>query len=256
MTHCKIVIRSTIDLINYLYKEINDICGIRKADFYKSLENNELKLNNMEVDNDKVIAAFRLAKTDETKKVLVDLFGKSINKPNLDDYRTIKTYEDACKVLNIEPLFFDNDPFIGELDEDCEDYGLKKADLPAHIIALIKLETIARALWGKNFEPKPDAKGTAIYYYPWFVLYTKKEIENMDDDDKGALLSAFAVNSAYAGFGCLSAFAVNGAHAHAYIGFRLCQETEEKALYFGKQFVELWADYLAFNFTVWERIKK
>ena len=209
----------------------------------------------MEIEEDKILAAFESAKTDETKRILIDLFGKSINKPSLEDYKSIRTYEDACKVLNIEPLSFDNEPFIGELDEDCEDYGLKKADLPAHIIALMKLETIARALWGKNFEPKPDAKGTAIYYYPWFVLYTKKEIENMDDDDKGALLSAFAVNGAYAGFGCL--YARNrSSYAHAYIGFRLCQETEEKALYFGKQFVELWADYLAFNFTVGERIKK
>lgn len=33
-------------------------------------------------------------------------------------------------------------------------------------------------------------------------------------------------------------------------GFRLCQETEEKAKYFGIQFKEIWADYLAFNFTV------
>ena len=43
--------------------------------------------------------------------------------------------------------------------------------------------------------------------------------------------------------------------AYANIGFRLCQETEEKALYFGQQFVELWAEYLAFNFTTGERIK-
>ena len=126
-------------------------------------------------------------------------------------------------------------------------------EFPKPIIALMKLETISRALWGKNFEPKPDAKGTTIYYYPWFVLYTKKEIENMDDDDKGALLSAFTVNGAYAGFGCL--YARNrSSYAHAAIGFRLCQETYEKAEYFAKQFVELWADYLAFNFTVGGRI--
>ena len=248
MTHCKIVIRSTIDLINYLCKEINDICGIRKADFYKSLKNNELKLNNMEIEEDKILAAFDSAKTDETKKVLVDLFGKSIKfKPNLDNYRTIKTYEDACEALNEEPTLDYISPYLHNTRNSCN------IVIHEHTIALIKLETIARALWGKHFEPRPDAERTAIYYYPWFALYTKKEIENMDDDDKGALLSASALFGAAAGFGCPGAN-TRSSSASARIGFRLCQETEEKALYFGKQFVELWADYLAFNFTVGERI--
>ena len=49
--------------------------------------------------------------------------------------------------------------------------------------------------------------------------------------------------------------ALSGKAANANFGFRLCQETEEKARYFGTQFVELWAEYLAFNFTTGERIK-
>ena len=78
----------------------------------------------------------------------------------------------------------------------------------------------------------------------------------MDDDDKGALLSAHAAFlGAVAGFGFLYA---NGrsSSANATFGFRLCQETYEKAEYFAKQFVELWGEYLAFNFAVGERIKK
>ena len=76
----------------------------------------------------------------------------------------------------------------------------------------------------------------------------------MTEKDKGALLSAYAIYGVYAGFGSL--FASNrSSFASTYLGFRLCQETEEKALYFGQQFVELWAEYLAFNFTTGERIK-
>ena len=45
----------------------------------------------------------------------------------------------------------------------------------------------------------------------------------------------------------------SGAGADA--GFRLCQETEEKAKYFGQQFIELWAEYLKFNFSVGNRLK-
>ena len=33
------------------------------------------------------------------------------------------------------------------------------------------------------------------------------------------------------------------------------KETEEKAKYFGQQFIELWAEYLKFNFTVGNRLK-
>ena len=76
----------------------------------------------------------------------------------------------------------------------------------------------------------------------------------MNPEQRGALLSASANDGVGAGFGCLNA---NGRSsvAVAYIGFRLCQETEEKAKYFGQQFIELWAEYLKFNFTVGNRLK-
>lgn len=61
-------------------------------------------------------------------------------------------------------------------------------------------------------------------------------------------------DGAFAGFGYLVAYH-RSSHALAYFGFRLCQETEEKAKYFGQQFIELWAEYLKFNFTVGNRLK-
>ncbi|MCS2303305.1 hypothetical protein NXX23_14520 [Bacteroides ovatus] len=76
----------------------------------------------------------------------------------------------------------------------------------------------------------------------------------MNPEQRGALLSAGAHYGAIAGFGFLLA---NGrsSSAAATVGFRLCQETEEKAKYFGQQFIELWAEYLKFNFTVGNRLK-
>ena len=62
------------------------------------------------------------------------------------------------------------------------------------------------------------------------------------------------VFGAGAGFGFLVAV-VRSSVALAGFGFRLCQETEEKAKYFGQQFIELWAEYLKFNFTVGNRLK-
>ena len=76
----------------------------------------------------------------------------------------------------------------------------------------------------------------------------------MNPEQRGALVSACADGGAYAGFGCL--YADNrSSYATASVGFRLCQETEEKAKYFGQQFIELWAEYLKFNFTVGNRLK-
>ena len=76
----------------------------------------------------------------------------------------------------------------------------------------------------------------------------------MNPEQRGALLSAPAIYGATAGFGSLNA-AYRSSSAIADIGFRLCQETEEKAKYFGQQFIELWAEYLKFNFTVGNRLK-
>ena len=76
----------------------------------------------------------------------------------------------------------------------------------------------------------------------------------MNPEQRGALFSASANLGATAGFGFLNA-TYRSSHADAYFGFRLCQETEEKAKYFGQQFIELWAEYLKFNFTVGNRLK-
>lgn len=187
----------------------------------------------IEVTEKEVKAAFDAAKSDEVKNVLAALFCKPEDrvKPSLDDYKSIKTYEDACEALGEEP--------VGDLGDHVD----------KHIIALIKLETISRALWGKDWQPKPDPDGSKYFYYPWFALYTQSEMDSMSEEDRGALLGAGAADGASAGFGFLSA-SDRSSSSGASLGFRLCQETEEKAKYFGIQFKEIWADYLAFNFTV------
>ena len=61
-----------------------------------------------------------------------------------------------------------------------------------------------------------------MYWYPWFALWTKKEVEDMNPEQRGALLSAYAHIGATAGFGCLDANN-RSSNAGAYIGFRLCR---------------------------------
>ena len=211
-------------------------------------------MSKIEISKQNVEAAYKVA--DENGKKLLDaLFGKAAkaNTPNLDDYKSIKTYEDACEALGLTPIYSDQDPKRA-VCEHINDHWDYRQDMPKHIIALMKLETISRALWGRSWEPKPDAEGSKRFWFPWFALWTKDEIKNLDEHQRGALLSASAHSGAYAGFGFLSTIN-RSSSAGASIGFRLCQETDEKALYFGTQFVELWAEYLAFNFTTGERLK-
>ena len=207
-------------------------------------------MNELTISKEQVAEVYQNASA-ETKKALKALFGDESNfickpKPTLDDYTTIRSYEDACEALGEEPLPYEPNPIMNL-------YGVEY-EVEPHIIALMKLETISRALWGRTWKPEPDADGLKWYYYPLFALYTQSEIDNMDEDERGGLLSANAVSGATAGFGYL--YTRNrSSHACAYSGFRLCQEDYEKAKYFGRQFLELWAEYLKFNFEVGGRLK-
>ena len=200
-----------------------------------------------------VEAALKAAKSQEVKDVLAALFCKPENKPNLDDYKSIKSYEDACEALDLTPIYSDKSKRA--ICEHINNHWDYRQDFPKHIMALMKLEVISRALWGRDWEPKPDPNGRETFWWPWFALYTQAEIDNMSDEDKRALLGGYASYGADAGFGCLYT-SLRSSHSVATFGFRLCQQTEEKAEYFGKQFKELWAEYLAFNFTVGEPIVK
>lgn len=160
------------------------------------------------------------------------------NEPSLKDYRSIRSYEDACTALG----------------ESVNEEKLAEAGVPKHIIALMKLELICKALWGGEVKVYPDPNGGRWYWYPWLVLCNQRNIDCMDNEERGCLLSATAYSGAYAGFGFLSTL-TRSSYSGAHGGFRLCLDTEEKAEYFGKQFVELWAEAIAFNFTVGERLK-
>lgn len=207
----------------------------------------------IQIKKEKAQTAYKDA-CDGVKEMLIKMFGKEVceaAKPTLDDYKTIKSYEDACEVLGLTPILSENRNKA--LCAQFPDHYDFRQNMPKHIIALMKLEIISRALWGKNFQPNPDAEGKEIYWYPWFALYTKKEMEEMSEENRksmrGALLAGNAFYGAYAGFGYLNTY-YRSSYSFAHIGFRLCQETQEKAEYFGKQFIELWAEYLAYGFKV------
>lgn len=69
----------------------------------------------------------------------------------VNPWETIKTFEDACRVLNINP---------------------KTVDLiyDAHLQNIYKLQIVKKALNGMDWEPKLN---TGIIYYPWMRYYPK-----------------------------------------------------------------------------------
>lgn len=212
----------------------------------------------IQIEKEKLQAAYKNA-CGCVKDAFEKLFGEDVletAKPTLDDYKTIKSYEDACDVLGLSPILSENRNKA--LCAQFPDHYDFRQNMPKHIIALMKLEIISRALWGKSFEPEPDAEGNKIYWYPWFALYTKDEVDRMSDEERkslcGALFGGYANTGANAGFGFLHAYS-RSSYSNASLGFRLCQETEEKAAYFGRQFIELWAEYLAYGFKVTEHLK-
>lgn len=97
---------------------------------------------------------------------------------------------------------------------------------PKHIKALIaynRLCTIAQA-WNKADGFEPDFSNTSQYkYFPWFVY------------DNGA--AGFVSASTYYAATC----------AGAVLGSRLCFKTRERAMQFGKQFIDLWNDVFLFR---------
>lgn len=184
----------------------------------------------IEITEIEVKAALDVAKSEEVKNVLVALFCKGEKKPTptLDDYTTIRSYEDACVALSCDPI---------------DEGSLRSAGVRKGIIALIKLETISRALWGRNYEPKPDAKGSIRFYFPWFALWTENEISSTSGLVHIPIIDALGNP---AGFGCADTYDAPS-YANASVCSRLWQESSEKAKYFGKQFIELWFDYLMCN---------
>lgn len=97
---------------------------------------------------------------------------------------------------------------------------------PNHIKALVALNelfTIAEA-WNKADNFVPDfSDASQPKYFPWFVY------------DKGA-----------AGFVCAGTSHA-AAHTHAYVGSRLCFKTRNRAIQFGKQFVDLYNQVFLLN---------
>lgn len=162
------------------------------------------------------------AASEDTKEVLRELFGAEAFK---FDFRSIKTYADACHHLGMSEHLITGTP-------DCDKEALQMAS------AAYKLIVICKAL---NNGQQYDENGSTWCPIYWF--YTKEELEDMGEEKRKAkgikLLSAASAGHAEnSGVRC----AVSNhrcATTDAYFGFPLVLNSEEKAKYVAEQFEAL-----------------
>ena len=139
----------------------------------------------------------------------------------------VKTFKDACNELGIE-----HDKWV----QDKKDLGLE-----ADVIAYLKLRIIAAAL---NEGWKPQFTTDEYRYFPWFYLYTQSEIDEMSEEEKSRVVYRSS-SSANANGGVACAYTgYDSSGTYTSIGSRLAFKTRELAEYAGRQFVEIWADYV------------
>lgn len=147
----------------------------------------------------------------------------------------VKTFEDACKELGEDHKLVQQFKAIQEaIAEDKE------------ATAYFKLGIITAAL---NEGWEPDFTNPDEYrYYPYLCLWTKEELEQKTDEwkDERNLQLWIGGGASYSGASCGLAFATSDyawSSAIASLSARLAHKTEELAIYSGKQFTELWANY-------------
>lgn len=128
-----------------------------------------------------------------------------------DPYGHVKSYEDACRVLGVEPV---------------DEQAMAAAGFRADEIARRKLETITAAL---NDGWKPDWNDTdQTKYVPWFWIKPRPGHTN-------------------AGLACASTYYAPSS-TFANFGSRLCFKNAAVARYAANQFTELYALILVENY--------
>lgn len=178
---------------------------------------------NIQIQQENLLNAYKNA-SSEQRELLEHLFGSEVFKPT-DVRERIKTFADAAKAVGIE---------------DPEEWESGYSDVEPDILAYFKLRIITKAL---NEGWKPQFVPGEYRWAPYFVLYTKEEIEKLNEKQRARVvyrsyISADAYGGvSYAYAGSDSAFVV------AYIGSRLAFKSEELAEYAGKQFLDIYADF-------------
>lgn len=160
----------------------------------------------------------------EQQSILVNIFGEDTFKPN-DIRERVKTFEDACTVLGIDP----------------DEWKKKHLMFDKDVLAYLKLRVIAKAL-NEGWYPKFTENERR--YYPWFYIITKEEYDKLSAEEKRRCVGRAFIN-AYANGGLVYAVAGGASSfSNAYGGARLAFSNYDLAVYAGTQFIDIWADFV------------
>ena len=186
----------------------------------------------LNINKENVLNAYGSA-TDEQKAMLEIIFGKDTFKQK-DITNRIKTFEDACNELGSSHSLV-----LAYQNTNLRDEEVAKPN--KDIIAYMKLRIIVAAL---NEGWKPQFIPGEYRWFPYFILYTKDEIDKMDEETKARVVYRSGYNAfAFGGVSCADSVG-DSAYVNAHIGSRLAFKTEELAEYAGKQFAEIYADFM------------
>ena len=150
-----------------------------------------------------------------------------IDEPEKDVRKRIKTFEDACREIGIDAEAWNRDKISLGLEPD--------------VLAFLKLRIIVKAL---NEGWEPQFTEDECRYYPWFILYTREEYNKLDEEEKSRVVywSSYCAGAS-GGVSCAYAF-YDSSSTYASVGVRLAFKTSELAAYCGRQFLDIWADFV------------
>lgn len=175
----------------------------------------------------------------EGKELLEYLLGKEVFMPK-DITERIKTFDDVLHEVNRLAEAGDEDAAILLADYESNADNIKMKET----VAYMKLCLIASAL---NEGWKPQFTTNEYRWFPWFELFTQKELDDMDDEKKSrAVLRSYVI--AYPDGGVACVYARNdSSNTYTTYGSRIVFKTKELAKYAGKQFLAIYADFMMFT---------
>ena len=194
--------------------------------------------NQVTINKENILNAYQQA-TEEQKELLENMFGKDMFYPK-DIKERVKTFADAVEILGK-----DNQSVIDF--HVVSNYILNSAiahkDCSMDILAYPKLRVIVDAL---NEGWKPTFDKDEYIYYPALYRYTKEEYDELNENQKKELIvvgqSKIKLNAnsgnIYAIEVCVSPYSISS------IGYHIALKTSELAKYCGKQFIDIWAEFL------------
>ena len=139
----------------------------------------------------------------------------------------IKTFDDAIQALGEDHQYVRAyREWMRIMYAECED-----------VTAYLKLRIIATAL-NEGWEPTFDEDERR--YYVHFYIYSKSEYEKLNDEMKKKCVNIFDALD-YLAYAHASS---PGLYSYTNFGVRLALKTRKLAEYCGKQFIDIWADFL------------